>query len=74
MIAIETFPTRNLGRNSVPKEWEEDQPEQFHKVVTRLHGTAEKIVETYDTLVKTATRKLGILPPPMAQQATGGDK
>lgn len=62
-ICIETFPTHNVDRNSVPEEWEIEQPERFRKVVTKLHDTATTIVEGYGTLVRTATRKLGILPP-----------
>lgn len=62
-INIETFPTHNVERNAVPEEWEDEQPERFDKVVTKLHSTAQQIVETYGSLVKTATRKLGLLPP-----------
>lgn len=69
IIGIETFPTHQLGWNSVPEGWEVEQPERFRDVVSKLHGTAERVVDTYDTLVRTATRKLGILPPQMARQA-----
>ena len=72
-IGVETFPTHNAGWNSVPEEWELEQPERFHRVVTKLDETAGQIVNTYGSLVKTATRKLGILPPQMAQQSPGGD-
>ena len=73
MIATETFPTHSAGWNSVPDEWALDQPERFHSVVTKLHDTAEQIVDTYGSLIKTATRKLGILPPQMARQSPAGD-
>lgn len=62
-IALETFPTHTVGWNSVPEEWEEEQSERFNRVVTTLHDTANQIVDTYSSLVKTATRKLGLLPP-----------
>ncbi len=62
-ITTETFPTQNVEWNSVPDEWKDEQSERFRRVVTELHSTAERIVETNDSLVKTATRKLGILPP-----------
>ncbi len=62
-IMTETFPTRNVGWKSVPEEWEDEQPERFRQVVTTLHETAKQIIETYSSLVKTATRKLGLLPP-----------
>lgn len=71
-IATETFPTHNVERNSVPEEWESDQPKRFHRVVTKLHDTAKQIVETYGSLVRTATRKLGILPPTMARPPAAG--
>jgi hypothetical protein len=67
-IAVETFPTHNIGWNSVPEEWEIEQPERFYRVVTTLHEIAGQIVDTYEALMKTATRKLGMLPPQMAQQ------
>ena len=66
-IGYETFPTHTVGWNCVPDEWLDEQPERFNRVVNALHNTAESICETYDSLVKTATRKLGILPPAMAQ-------
>jgi hypothetical protein len=62
-IATDTFSTNTAGRNWVPEKWEVEQPERFRKVVEMLHSTAKQIVETYGSLVKTATRKLGILQP-----------
>jgi hypothetical protein len=62
-ICTETFSTHTVGWNSVPDEWEEQQPQRFHEVVKKLHGEAKKVVNSYDALVRTATRKLGILPP-----------
>lgn len=61
-IAIETFPTHNPGRNAVPEEWEYEQPDRFRHVVNLLHNTAKDACETYDALIKLATRKLGIVP------------
>jgi hypothetical protein len=66
-IAVETFPTHDARRNTVPDEWEVEQPERFHEVVTGLHDTARQIAEAYGALLKTATRKLGILPEEMVQ-------
>jgi hypothetical protein len=66
MIAYETFPVI-AGVNSVPEEWEDEQPERFMKVVKQLHSSAEKICDTYDAIVKLATRKLGIIPKEMTQ-------
>jgi len=73
-IATETFPIQNVKRNSVPEEWEYEQPERFEEVVSKIHKTADQIVETYGSLVRTATRKLGILPLPMAQPIKSADR
>ena len=62
LIAFETFPVGTGERNSVPPEWEIEQPERFGKVVDSIHAATDAICETYDALVRTATRKLGILP------------
>lgn len=62
IIGVETFPTHFSGCNSVPIEWIETQPERFEKVVELLHTSADEVCDTYDALVKLATRKLGILP------------
>ena len=61
-VALETFPVHLQGRNSIPEEWADAQPERFRKAVTTLHQTAQKICDTYDALIKTAKRKLGALP------------
>jgi len=61
-IGFETFPTHTPGFSSVPQEWELEQPERFRKVVKKLHTEADQICKTYDNLVRTATRKLGVLP------------
>jgi len=62
LIAIETSPTHSPGCNSVPEEWEYEQPERFQRVVKQLHDSAAEVVSTYEELIRTATRKLGILP------------
>lgn len=72
-IATQTFPTNNSGRNSVPEEWEFEQPDRFREVVQVLHDTAHNAVETYSSLVRTGTRKLGILPPEIAEQGAQPD-
>jgi HNH endonuclease len=64
LIAVNTFPTSKLNWNSVPEEWEVEQPKRFSEVVRELHNTAKAVGETYDSLIKLATRKLGILPTP----------
>lgn len=56
-LGTETFSTGN-GRSSVPQEWEIDQPERFHRVVTEIHDGASLVCRTYDELVRQAKRKL----------------
>jgi len=60
-VGSNTFST-GYGRNSVPAEWETEQPDLFKRAVGELHATADEIISTYGNLVRTATRKLGILP------------
>lgn len=64
-IGHDTFPTDTITRNSVPKEWEYQQPDRFARVVNQLHNSADSICKTYESIVKTATRKLGVLPESM---------
>jgi hypothetical protein len=59
LIGSNTFPTDG-GRQTVPPEWEYEQPERFGEVVRRLHGKAESIVDLHQDLIRTARRKLGM--------------
>jgi hypothetical protein len=52
LIAYQTFPTGISGRNSVPEEWEYEQPERFNRVVSELHSLAKEIVVLHSTLVR----------------------
>jgi hypothetical protein len=65
-IATETFTSNTVGWNCVPDEWEIEQPERYEKAVAKIHDSAQMVVDTYESLVRTATRKLGILPDNMA--------
>lgn len=51
IIAGETFPTPQ-GRQTVPSEWEIEQPERFDKVVNDLHTLKNEICQTYDDFIK----------------------
>lgn len=62
LIGSNTFPTSNIGRNTVPPEWEEQNYEHFNKVVSEIHSSASMVCETYQNLVRLCTRKLGLLP------------
>jgi hypothetical protein len=58
-IGLETFPTNN-GRQTVPPEWELEQPERFWEVVNDFHKTKFQICDKYDELIKLARRILKI--------------
>jgi hypothetical protein len=52
IIAVQTFPTRNPQRQTVPPEWENEQPERFRTVVNALHSLAGQIVALHAELVR----------------------
>lgn len=58
-IAGQTFPTNN-GRQTIPPEWENEQPERFWNVVDDLHDTKFEICKRYDELIKLGRRVLKI--------------
>ena len=62
LIAKHTSPTNTPGFNAVPEEWELEQPERFDTAVKEIHVANDDVCNCYDELVKTATRKLGVLP------------
>ena len=53
IIAFQTFPTHRIDWNSVPSEWEYEQPDRFNRVVTELHSLAKEIVALHAKLVRT---------------------
>lgn len=59
-IATNTFSTNHQDRNSVPEEWEYEQPDRFIDVVKDLHDTAQAIVNGYTSLVGEGRRRLAI--------------
>ena len=58
VIGLQTFPTHNPGWNSVPEEWEVEQPDRFEKVVDQLHTLAGQILAAHQNLIRTARKKL----------------
>jgi hypothetical protein len=67
-LSRETFPTSGCAdASSVPEEWEIEQPKRFCHAVAEIHDGAGEIVDTYGSLVRTATRKLGLLPETMLE-------
>jgi len=57
-LAIETFPTNNLDRSTVPPEWEHKQPEHFSRVVATFHSLAGELVTLHRELVRTGKAQL----------------
>jgi hypothetical protein len=57
LIGMNTWQT-HLGLQTVPPEWEDEQPERFLEVVTSLHDKAREIVVAHQDLVRAARRKL----------------
>lgn len=61
LIGLKTYPSHVNGYNSVPTEWEEEKPKRFHESVKLLNTAADDVCKAYDALVKTSTRKLGVI-------------
>jgi hypothetical protein len=60
-IGTNTFKARgSSNRNEVPGDWEENNPERFHRVVTAIHDGAQTVCKTYDRLVRVGKLKLGM--------------
>jgi hypothetical protein len=60
VISLQTYPTGVSAINTVPPEWEIEQPERFGKTVGQLHELAAQICECYDSFIRMGRRKLGI--------------
>jgi hypothetical protein len=61
VIGTNTFPVeRRTDRNSVPAEWEYEQPERFDRVVGELQSRGNKIADCYSTIVRECRRRLGV--------------
>jgi hypothetical protein len=57
LIGMNTWRT-DLGLQTVPPEWEGEQPDRFREVVTNLHDKAGEIVSAHQDLVRAARKKL----------------
>jgi hypothetical protein len=57
LIGLNTWQT-NRGFQTVPPEWETEQPTRFYETVEKLHAKAGEIVETHQQLVRLGRRKL----------------
>jgi hypothetical protein len=59
LIATNTFPANNPERQTVPPEWEIENPKNFFEVVGKLHDSAGNIVKAHQELIRKARFKLG---------------
>lgn len=59
-IAVNTFPANNTDRQTVPPEWELENPKRFFDVVNSLHETAGEIVKTHQDLIRVGKKRLGV--------------
>jgi hypothetical protein len=58
LVATHTFPVGTGDRQSVPEEWEIEQPERFQKAVSELHTASDRVCGSYDNLIRTARNQL----------------
>lgn len=58
LLATETFPTGTGDRQSIPEDWEDEQPDRFRQAVKEAHETADLVCSSYDELVRAAKKKL----------------
>lgn len=59
-IAVNTFPTKNPEKQTVPPEWELENPKRFDEIINSLHKTAGEIVKTHQDLIRVGRRRLGV--------------
>lgn len=55
-IAVNTFPLSH-GWQTVPPEWEEDDPKHFFEVVDKLYRTAKEIVKLHQAFIRLGRKK-----------------
>lgn len=61
LIGTNTWPVKgSTDRNSIPEEWEYEQPERFNRVVGELHSLGNSIADCYSTIVRESRRRLGV--------------
>jgi predicted nucleotide-binding protein len=58
IIAVNTFPTADGARRSIPSEWVHEQNDRYVRVVNQLHNKAEEVVKAHQDLMRTARHKL----------------
>ncbi|MFD2907874.1 hypothetical protein ACFSX9_03905 [Flavobacterium ardleyense] len=60
LIGLNTWSTsnKNINANTVPPEWEIEQPEKFRDIVNKIHTETRGICSNYDKLIKAGRRKL----------------
>ena len=59
LIGINTWSTKG-GLQTVPPEWEIEQPERFSKTVSEIHSVVFEIIDLYDEFIKMGKKILKI--------------
>jgi hypothetical protein len=64
IIGLQTFPVHITLEdsicNEVPPEWKEEQPQRYDRVINSIHELSDKIIDSYDNLIKLGRKKLGL--------------
>lgn len=60
-LSLKIFPVHGYGDlYSVPRDWLEDRPDDFKKIVDKLHLLSDKLIESHEDFIRTARVKLKI--------------
>jgi hypothetical protein len=59
VLSMNTWRTEQ-GFQSVPQEWEWEQPQRFKDTVNEIHAAAKAVCGTYNELVRLARKKLAV--------------
>lgn len=59
-VAAHTFPVGTNGVQSIPRDWEFDNPKRFYEAVEEVNRSADEVWKAYDRLVRLARSKLAV--------------
>jgi len=59
LVGGNTFRNHN-GTQTVPPEWEDEQPDRFNKTVELLHNKAGEVVDAHQQLIRAGRKKLEV--------------
>lgn len=58
LICINTFPGVSDDLQTIPPEWEEENPKHFREVVNEIHNAANQVCADYDEFVKVGRKMI----------------